>query len=1448
MAEPKTPPLPSGTAAKSWVKRLSILLGVFLFMALCILGASLMMLNTGWGRSQLTAMVDDLEGVNLTSIDGNLFGEMTLTGLALADEDGVWLSVPETRISWSPWSLLRRQLTLETVQIPLISVIRAPVARDADTDAAPFELTDITDQPVSVSLQNLEIQTIAWQAASGRRDSITAAATGALKRGESLELAAALVPISQGVRDEINADLVLNTKTPFASTDITLNASADGLLAGLIGLPGETIASIKGEGSPAAWAGNLKADIAERSIVDVIAEYAEPVGSAKGTLFLNPFIDPAATDMLQTPFQLAAQFAKADDDGFELDAAIENEAITTSLKGIIAAVDRRPAARDLILKTQVNGSAGAAQIQGLDSQIKLNGDTADITAVMSLKLAALRSGDITVSNTEVESQIRQATGDLTAALSGTLGAVTGVDAIAEPKALEDITLSLDLLRSADGQINAAANATNAFLNVTAKDVSQAPDGTLQATVSADVPDLAALPGAIDASAKARAVIKRSTEGALNVAASAALTPKPNSAHWIAALATDTLTLTSTVRLDGGALSVNDIAVRSDRMDAKGRVGLIDTTVSAAINGKLNAEALEALTGSPVGAEPATFDITANGPIETVLPRGYIKIPGYNAAGLALRDVVLQLSRGPEASPTATRLALDGRSSAGPVRASALLERFADGAVNVSDLDARLANVTADGAFALSPEGAPSGAATVSLLPLTYARSGLFGLSGEAKIDAALSSGSQAALRFNGNGSRLTYGQRSEPIAQLGALTLNGTLDLTKETPSLVGTLDAKAIEAAGLFFDQVLVNASSDDAAQTAKLTLQQQGARPTNAVLDISLASKDEATLITVTPSGEIAAQPFASDAPLQLTLADESVNLAPVTITIGGGTVSLKAQQTPQQLAAGARFKGLQLRAVTDILQQPAYSATIAGSLTLKGKPGNGSLDAQINIKDLAAPEQSAVPISLTLSAQAQAQTLNTRISTSHAQSPNALQAQAALPISWPQAPGLFTLRTTDPVSGTLTLDTQLDPLWQLADQVDQTLQGALTADMTLKGSLSDLKPTGTIALSDGRYENLELGTQLDDLTAAATLTDTQLLVQSVSANDGRGGTLSASAAAGLYPFEPQQSKIQLQDFQLLAKEGMVARADADLALAGSTEALFVTGDVTIAEARYAISTSRAAAVPTLPIEEINKAALDGDEPGTLVVKPEDEGAAKDGALPPINLDIQVNAPRRIFVTGMGLTSEWRTQLDIDGTAQKPSVVGQIQMVRGELEFAGKRFQLERGQIFLDGGQEIEPRLDILAQNTQGDFTARIGITGTPSDPVITLSSSPALPDDEILSRILFGTSASDLSALEAVQLGSAVAALSSGGGSSALDIAGKARSATGLDRLSLGSNDSSTAITGGKYLSPNVYLQFTTDPGSGQYLAAIEWYITRTLSMLSEYGAETGSNVAGRWSRTY
>src|SRR5690606_32941363 len=95
------------------------------------------------------------------------------------------------------------------------------------------------------------------------------------------------------------------------------------------------------------------------------------------------------------------------------------------------------------------------------------------------------------------------------------------------------------------------------------------------------------------------------------------------------------------------------------------------------------------------------------------------------------------------------------------------------------------------------------------------------------------------------------------------------------------------------------------------------------------------------------------------------------------------------------------------------------------------------------------------------------------------------------------------------------------------------------------------------------------------------------------------------------------------------------------------------------------------------------------------------------------------------------------------------------------GRRFQLERGNIRFVGNRPPNPVLDIEAEADLSGLNATINVTGTGNSPDIAFNSVPALPQDELLSRILFGASIADLSAPEAVQLAAAVASLNSGGG---------------------------------------------------------------------------------------
>ena len=103
----------------------------------------------------------------------------------------------------------------------------------------------------------------------------------------------------------------------------------------------------------------------------------------------------------------------------------------------------------------------------------------------------------------------------------------------------------------------------------------------------------------------------------------------------------------------------------------------------------------------------------------------------------------------------------------------------------------------------------------------------------------------------------------------------------------------------------------------------------------------------------------------------------------------------------------------------------------------------------------------------------------------------------------------------------------------------------------------------------------------------------------------------------------------------------------------------------------------------------------------------------------------------------------------------------VQGNYDFAGRIFRLDRGVIRFQGESPPDPLLDIHAEAAVQGIDASVIVQGTGLKPEITFASSPPLPQDELLSRILFGTSITNLSAPEALQLASAVAALQIGQG---------------------------------------------------------------------------------------
>jgi translocation and assembly module TamB len=363
-------------------------------------------------------------------------------------------------------------------------------------------------------------------------------------------------------------------------------------------------------------------------------------------------------------------------------------------------------------------------------------------------------------------------------------------------------------------------------------------------------------------------------------------------------------------------------------------------------------------------------------------------------------------------------------------------------------------------------------------------------------------------------------------------------------------------------------------------------------------------------------------------------------------------------------------------------------------------------------------------------------------------------------------------------------------------ERLTGALTITAAIAGAARAPEISGSIDLTHGELRDYVQGVHLSDIRAHLTGSQGVLRLESLTAS-ARPGQLSMTGQIGiLEPTLPLSLRLTAKNARPLTSNIITANIDADLKAQGTLrQRIDLSGTIDVNRAVIDIPNA-------LPPEV---AMLDVRRPGQAPAAP-----------PPrkliVGLDVKLHAPREILVQGRGLNAELRGDLHIRGTTADPSVSGGFEMVRGTFALASRQLTFTDGHINFTGKGlkgKIDPTLDFTAQTTVSDATAKLHITGLVDSPQFELSSTPTLPQDEILARLLFGESAAQLTALQVAEIGAALTTLSGVGGSGPNPLA-KVQKTLGLDRLSVGggtstqgTQSSGASVEAGRYVSSRVFV---------------------------------------------
>lgn len=406
-------------------------------------------------------------------------------------------------------------------------------------------------------------------------------------------------------------------------------------------------------------------------------------------------------------------------------------------------------------------------------------------------------------------------------------------------------------------------------------------------------------------------------------------------------------------------------------------------------------------------------------------------------------------------------------------------------------------------------------------------------------------------------------------------------------------------------------------------------------------------------------------------------------------------------------------------------------------------------------------------------------------------------------------------------------------------RSLDGSVRYDLELRGPLQLSSLSGRVTLSGGRITDPGLGLALTDLEAIGQLGQGSLRLSATSQLSS-GGQLRVDGPIALTAGFEANLAVALQNLRFYDPTLFDTRISGALTIAGPLAGgASISGTLVMAETEIQVpSTSFASAADLMDIRHRNEpqaVRITRQRAGLLGQSGRNGISAATG--PDYPLAVTILASNRIFIRGRGIDAELGGQLTLGGTTRNVIPFGAFDLIRGRLDILGTRLILDRASLQLEGS--FTPLILVSASTQNAGITSTVTVQGPADDPEVTFTSSPELPQEEVLARLLFGRALENLSAFQALQLANAVATLAGRGGEG---VVSRLRRSFGLDDLDIVANgDGSAALRAGRYITENVYTEVEVQQG-GQTRLNLNLDLREGVTVKGRVGAdgETGIGI--------
>lgn len=1419
-------------------------------------------------------------------------------GITVADRKGVWLKIGEVNVLLDLKAILDRSVLVEAVQVRRVEMFRRPVP-PLEPDTKPFRVPDLG---IAVQLKALVVDGFRLDAAvAGVPADLQVRGNGQwTKRNIDLNLDVARI---DQTTDRISAKFRLGenkAKKLQLTAALSVRGDADGVLAGLAHLKrGKGLkASLVGDGSLDGWTGDINVN------AEGLADVAGKLRMRDQKTFTLVNLDAKVDVKPLMPKDIAARFGSIVD--------IEAEAKLAKGKPLVYAIKAQNAALEARARSRPDP---VGKMRALDVEAKIldasyfrkwlapnslksgslkgviEGNLIKPHMKLDVRLTGLSTPYAAVNEAILHSDVRLFKD--TAGWGG-VGSVKGQLVRLSYPATSGATDNLASLK-ADFSVDAKMDAVKRLLTISRFDIK---DPSLTATGSGNVSFAGA--GAnfkvqIDAADLSRfeKIAKMPLRGGVTLNATVTQTGKTQPLTFSAQALTrnlDTGNQTVTTLL-GKAITVNLDGARDPQSGGINSIMRIKgLTLSGELAGRLTKDqaldatyrvgvsdvsALEDLAGMPL---PPSLAISgaARGQLHDLSVDGALTAGDLIRRRLKLTNIKGQFALAHLGRTPAGNASFNMTLPTGKLHASARLKTRTGGVTSLEDILLTAPDTQVSGAVTLTPGRPAVGQLKGMSRDLkTLARQFNIDAGGSASFMVSLKNQEgRQRIEVAANGDKITTILPNREVAKMEKLALAASFVRNRGFRDINIRLNVTDMRAATATINTIAFKVTGKDSDARYDLSAKGDFRGKVSVNASGGYADREDGFDLAVENiDGQLYGRPLKLNKPLRVAKGVNRLTAAPLDISMGAGHLTGEWRQSGDGFTFDATAEKIDLILLSLLYPEAPVNGEGDAQAAIRVAHGIPQGSASVTLRNVTpalSVTEATIPANASLTAKIGARELSFSGRVTAADRLDAT-LKGVVPLEVNAERQTVSLAKTAPISADLVWRGEIGPVWSMTPASDHRVGGDLKTALHIGGSLVDPQFFGEATLAQGAYDNRSLGLVAREIVAAMAIEGRRLTIKTATANDANGGAFVAKGWVDLKPAEryPALLELKLDKARVMRTSDIKVAASAALGYARAPTEAALSGTANVQQIDGKLISRLPPDVTSIEVTEINLPPSETRGLTTRVL------GVRAKSQYPTRLDVKLRAPRRVFIRGRGLDSEWSGDLDVAGTVKKPLISGEMNLVRGTFTMAGKDFVLKEGTLTFIAADKVDPVLNLRAEYAGRDLTAVLLLDGPASRPTIKLTSTPELPQDEVLARILFGTSVEQLGALEAVQLATAVASLSGSG--RGLDVMDMARSRLGLDRLRFQSGSSTgigstitgiggigqtsgapsstnldrtkgSLVAGGKYLTNNIYLEVETATATGQSRAKVKIDISEHFSVESDVGSDNSSGVGIKWEKDY